>query len=237
VAQPSTPAAPATPTPSAAKTPFEPKDKSFADRLAAFTADASKAHGVTVRQQSGGRTAAWQHKYHVAHMFAYNNYNSVTPASVDAGERTISFSHLSDPSVIWEGGVLSSDFLRTKSGGTPARDSAGKGWKKDAEPDKAKTLENVKALLVAAGIGNGGKAMVSAGLRPCGEPCKCGAGRSKHLEDAAVDLNGEDLKSLTTKLTAAKAGSLDEYLKKFGLHRPLVNHAESPEEWHVEATD
>jgi hypothetical protein len=215
---------------------FDPKGKSFGDRVSAFQADALATHAVTVRVQSGGRTAAWQQKHHVAHMFAYNNYSSTTPANVDDGERTISWSHFIDTDVLWAGGVLWSDFLRTKSGGTPQRDPK-KGWKKDAEPDKARTLENVKSILVAAGIGNSGKAMVSAGLKPCGEPCRCGAGRSKHLEDAAVDLNGDDLTSLTGKLASAKAGSLDDYLKKFGLHRPLVNHPDSPEEWHVESTD
>lgn len=35
---------------------------------------------------------------------------------------------------------------------------------------------------------------------------------------------------------AKKAGSLDVYLKKYGLHRPLLNHPNSPESWHIEAT-
>jgi hypothetical protein len=77
---------------------------------------------------------------------------------------------------------------------------------------------------------------VSAGLKPCGEPCRCGAGRSKHLDDLAADLNTADMGTLTHTLTAAHAGTVDTYLKKFGLRRPLLNHAESPEPWHVEAT-
>jgi len=77
--------------------------------------------------------------------------------------------------------------------------------------------------------------MVAAGVKPCGEPCRCGAGRSKHLEDLAVDLNSGDLDTLTGKLTAAKDGDLDSYLKKFGLNRPLANHPTSPEKWHVES--
>jgi hypothetical protein len=28
---------------------------------------------------------------------------------------------------------------------------------------------------------------------------------------------------------------IDDYLKTFGLHRPLLNHATSPEAWHIEA--
>jgi hypothetical protein len=220
------PAAPATPT-------FDPKNKSFLDRITAFQADALKQYAATVRKDAG-RTALWQQKHHVAHMFVYNKYSAATPANVDAGERTIAWSHLQDPDVIWST-VLWSDILRTKTNGTPVR--AQKGWKSGFEPDKEKTKAYATQLLKTAGIGNNGEAMVSAGLAPCGEPCKCGAGRSKHLEDAAADLNSADLTSLTTKLSAAKAGDIDAYLERFGLHRPLVNHPESPEEWHVEAAD
>ena len=71
---------------------------------------------------------------------------------------------------------------------------------------------------------------------PCQEPCACTAGRSKHLTDNAADLNKTDLASLKAALTAAKT-DIDAYLKTFGLHRPLLNHPESPENWHVESTD
>jgi len=77
--------------------------------------------------------------------------------------------------------------------------------------------------------------MVSSGLKPCGQPCKCGTGRSKHLDGVAADLNSSHLTTLTSKLTAAKAGTLDKYLAVYGLHRPLLNHPTSPEKWHVEA--
>lgn len=100
---------------------------------------------------------------------------------------------------------------------------------------RAATEENAKALQKAAKIGNNGKAMVAAGLLPCGEPCRCGASRSKHLDGVAADLDSNDLDVLATKLAAKKAGSLDDYLKKFGLHRPLLNHPTSPEKWHIEA--
>jgi hypothetical protein len=226
-------AAPAAAAPAAPA--FDPKGKSFLDRLAAFQADVQKTYSITIRKDSG-RTAAWQQKHHVAHMFVYNKYTSTTPENCDKDERTISWTHMTDLSVIWEGGVMFADFLRTKGGGVPIRGD-GNTWKKDNEPDKDKSIENVKAMLVTAKIGNSGAAMVSSGMSPCGEPCKCKAGRSKHLEDAAADLNSEDLTSLKAKLTAAKADDIDTYLGKFGLNRPLVNHKESPEEWHVEATD
>ena len=125
------------------------------------------------------------------------------------------------------------DFLRTKKNSTPTKQ--GKAWKTGFEPDQSATEKNIKKMLVSAGIGNAGKAMVSSGLKPCGEPCKCGAGRSRHLDGVAADLNSGHLSSLSAKLAKAKAGTLDNYLKKFGLHRPLLNHPSSPEKWHVEA--
>jgi hypothetical protein len=129
--------------------------------------------------------------------------------------------------------VKETDILRAKNNTLPIK--VGNKWKDGSEPNKDATEKQAKKLLTDAGIGNSGQAMVSAGLKPCGEPCKCGAGRSKHLDDEAADLNSADLGILTSKLTDAKAGDIDAYLKTFGLHRPLVNHPESPEKWHVEA--
>lgn len=215
-----------------ASTPaFNPTGKTFDQRLKAFLGDASKTYGITVSKDSG-RTVAWQQKHHIAHMFLYNAYKSTKPAKVDPGKRTVSWDHFSSAKTMWST-IVFSDFLRTKTNGVPMKQ--GMAWKKGFEPDKAATEKHVKSLQISAGIGNGGKAMVSSGLKPCGEPCKCGAGRSKHLDGVAADLNSAHLASLTTKLTAKKAGSLDDYLKTFGLHRPLLNHATSPEKWHVEA--
>ncbi|KPJ92170.1 MAG: hypothetical protein AMJ53_09905 [Gammaproteobacteria bacterium SG8_11] len=212
-------------------TEFNPQGKTFKQRLDAFVKDAKDTHKVTVRVDNG-RTAEWQHKHHVAHMFLYNSYKSTTPANTDEGERTISWSHFSDPTVKWDK-IRWEDFLRTKENSVPVKD--GDKWQTGKEPDKDATKKNVKLLQTTAGIGSGGEAMVSAGLKPCGEPCKCGAGRSKHLDSMAADLNSVDIGTLTGALTKAKAGSFDDYLKKFGLHRPLLNHPTSPEKWHVEA--
>ena len=212
---------------------FDPKGKSFKQRLDALLADATKNYSVTIKKDSG-RTAEWQQKLHIAHMFLYNKYASTTPKNTETGKRTIAWNHLSDPSVGWIT-VAYSELLRTKAGLVPDRDGA--GWKKEFEPDKNKTEERAKQLLKDEGVGNDGQAMVSSGLKPCGEPCGCGAGRSKHLDDLAADLDSTDLELVEKKLTAAKAGTLDDYLKKFGLNRPLLNHPESPEKWHVEATD
>jgi len=210
---------------------FNPKGKTFNQQIDAFIADVKKTHQLTIGKDSG-RTKEWQQKHHVAHMFLYNAYKSTKPVNTDKGKRTIAWSHLSDASVNWASTKFD-DFLRTSKNTKPIK-SAGK-WKVGQEPDETKTIANVKLLLKKAGIGNGGKAMVSSGLKPCGEPCKCKAGRSKHLNNLAADLNSAHLKSLKVKLNTAKAGSIDEYLKKFGLHRPLLNHPTSPEKWHVEA--
>src|SRR5262245_49115666 len=126
---------------SATKPAFDPKGKSFLERLTAFLDDAKQTHGVTVRKDSG-RTALWQQKHHVAHMFVYNKYASVTPANVDKGERTISWAHFSDQKLLWEGGLDWSEFLRSKTGEVPMKD--GNKWKAGSEPDKDKTIENVK---------------------------------------------------------------------------------------------
>jgi hypothetical protein len=219
----------ATSSPSAA---FNPVGKTFQQRLDAFVANARASHGLTIRRDSG-RTAEWQQRLHICHMFLYNKYLTTKPANTDTGKRTISWAHLSNPKTIWAT-VPFADIMRTKVGGTPLNNS--EVWAKGSEPDQAATEKRAKELLAAAGIGNNGQAMVSAGLKPCGEPCRCGAGRSKHLDDLAADLNTADMGTLTHKLTAAHAGTIDAYLKKFGLHRPLLNHAESPEPWHVEAT-
>jgi hypothetical protein len=218
--------------PPEATSTFDPKGKSFAQRVDAFIADVKEKHKIIITKDNG-RTATWQQKHHVAHMFLYNKYKSTTPAKTDSGERTISWAHFSDAKVNWDT-IDWKEFLKTAAGDVPKK-SDGKGWAKGFEPDKEKTKENVKSLLTSAGIGNSGQAMVSAGLAPCGEPCKCGAGRSNHLDDSAADLASVGLIQLEQKLEKEKSNNLDSYLKEFGLHRPLLNHPESPEKWHVEA--
>lgn len=217
---------------SAASSPaFNPVGQSFTARLQAFLADSKAKYSVAIRKDSG-RTAEWQQRLHICHMFLYNKYNSTTPLKTDLGKRTISWTHLSDPGLLWAT-AKAADILRTKANLTPTK--TGTKWNSGFEPDREATEKQAKKLLSDAGVGNSGQAMVSAGLKPCGEPCRCGAGRSKHLSEEAADLNSTDLVSLEAKLVQAKAGDIDGYLKKFGLHRPLVNHPESPEKWHVEA--
>lgn len=214
----------------ATQTAFNPIGKSFNQRLDACLSDALKKYNIKIRKDTG-RTAEWQQKLHIAHMFLYNKYATTTPAKTEPGKRTIAWSHLSDPKVAWNR-VNFTEILRTKNGTAPMK--TGSAWSKNGEPDKSKTEARAAQLLQSEGIGNNGQAMVSSGLLPCGEPCRCGAGRSKHLDGLAADLNSADLTLLDAKLKMAKS-CLDEYLKKFGLNRPLVNHPSSPEKWHVEA--
>jgi len=230
------PAAGATAAAAAPATPaFDPKGKTLALRVDAFIDDV-KAQYKIVMTKDDGRTAEWQQKYHVAHMFAFNNYENTTPKKTETAGRTIAWDHFSDPKLQWST-ISKDDFLRTKSDGAPKVGPDG-AWLKTDEPDKAKTLAHVKQMLKDGGIGSLGEAMVSSGLSPCAEPCCCGAGRSNHLSDAAADLGRTGITELETalgKLTGDQKTNLDDYLKKFGLHRPLKDHKKSPEAWHVEA--
>jgi len=56
-------------------------------------------------------------------MFLYNKYQSTTPANVDSGKRTISWSHLSDPKVVWVT-VKETDILRTAKDMAPPEATA-----------------------------------------------------------------------------------------------------------------
>lgn len=188
-------------------------------------------HEIIISQDSG-RTVAWQVKHHVAHMFLYNHYQGVKPRKYHPARRTISWLHFSDPNIDWKV-IKQEDFLRTKNNTAPIK--SGNAWKTGFEPNEIATIMYVKSLQISAGIGNSGTAMVSAGLKPCGEPCRCSAGRSKHLDAIAADLNRGDLRQLSASLSKAEAETLDEYLKRFGLHRPLLNHGRSSEPWHIEA--
>jgi len=218
-----------------AKPAFDPKGKTLAQRVDAFIEDVKTQHKL-VMTKDDGRTAEWQQKYHVAHMFAFNYYESTTPKKTDKGSRTIAWDHFSDAKLVWST-ISKDDFLRTKAGGVPKVGPDG-AWLKTDEPDKDKTLAHVKQMLKDGGIGSLGEAMVSSGLTPCAEPCGCGAGRSNHLSDAAADLGRSGITELETalgKLPKETNKTLDEYLKTFGLHRPLKDHKKSPEAWHVEA--
>lgn len=219
----------------ATKIAFAPKGQTFKQRLDAWIIHVRETHGIVVKKGKAMRTKEWQQKHHVAHMFLYNGYNSKKggnkPAVTAKGGRTIAWAHFSDAKIQWAT-VRWEDFLRTKTGAKPTK--SGNAWKAGAEPEEAATIKHVKAMQVSGGIGEGGQAMVSSGLKPCGEPCKCRAGRSRHLSGEASDLNSADLNLVVQALSKAKGQKLDAYLKDFGLYRNLLK-AKKPETWHVVA--
>jgi hypothetical protein len=215
---------------------FDPKGKTFEQRLKAFQEAAQKDFHVKIGVTSGDRSAETAQKWHIAHMLLFNAYKSVKPKSAKINGEPIPWSHFSDPGVTWST-VTWQTFLRTKTNAVAEKDSTGKAWAKGKEPDEAQTRKRATAIVTADGVGpanNRGSAMVAPGIAGCGEPCKCGLGRSKHISGAAADLS--NLATLKTKLANAKPPqTLDGYLKMFGLHRPLLN-ARPKEEWHVEVT-
>jgi len=121
---------------------FNPKGKTFIQRLDAFLADVKKTYKLTISKDKG-RTKEWQQKHHVAHMFLYNAYKGTKPAHTEKGKRTIAWSHFSDATVVWKATKFS-DFLRTSKNTKPIKQ--GKKWKTGHEPDEKKTIANVKAI-------------------------------------------------------------------------------------------
>jgi hypothetical protein len=216
---------------------FNPVGKSFQDRLKAFLDDAKAVHGVTIPSGTEFRKAEDAQKWHVAHMIYYNSFGNQKPAKSEVvnGHSVIAWTHLESASVVWEH-LSWDDFLRTADGVVPVKQ--GTDWLPGKKPDKAKSRLRAYEILKSAGIATADNrpndphsAMVAPGYQGCGEPCKCGGNRSKHIAGAASDLGKPQLDQLNQKLQQAGAGSLDNYLKKFGLHRPM-----SSEPWHVEAT-
>jgi len=217
------------------KATFDPKNKTFKQRRDAMIKDAMATHKVKVSITSGGRTAEKAQKWHVGHMFLHNAFKSLKPAAAKAKSDPIPWNHFSSPTVKWKT-VTFETFLRCKDGTKPVKDAKGKGWKTGKEPDEAATKKEVLRVLTADSVGpvgDRGSTMVAPGIEGCGEPCKCGGSRSKHISGKAADLGG--LNTLAAKLRVLKpAKTLDSYLKEFGLHRPLLK-AKKPEEWHVES--
>ena len=112
----------------------------------------------------------------------------------------------------------------------------GKGWEAGKEPDKEQSKKRAYEILKKSGIATSVAdqphgAMVAPGYAGCGEPCKCGGSPSKHILGLACDITKTNLPFLEQKLKAAGAGTIDTYLKQFGLKRPMPS-----EPWHIEAT-
>jgi hypothetical protein len=216
---------------------FNPAGKTFKERLDAFLADAKGTYGITIPAGTEFRKAEDAQKWHVAHMIYYNSFAGRKPAKSELvnGRHLIAWSHLGSAATVWQH-VSWQDFLRDASGQVPVK--LGNDWAAGKQPDEAKTRQRAFEILKSAGIATADdrpnephSAMVAPGYQGCAEPCKCGGSRSKHIAGAASDLGKTQLDQLKQKLQQAGAGSLDAYLKRFGLHRPMKS-----EPWHVEAT-
>ncbi len=219
-----------------APTPFNPAGKGFQERLAAFLADAKAVYGVTITAGTEFRRPEDAQRWHVAHMIYYNSFAGRKPEHHELweGDHVIKWSHLESAATVWEH-VNWADFLRDAKGRVPVRE--GDGWAGGKGPDKDRTRQRALEILKAAGIAkaknrpnDAHSAMVAPGYQGCASPCKCGGNRSNHIAGAASDLGQAQLDTLKQKLHEKGAGTLDQYLKRFGLHRPMAS-----EPWHVEA--
>jgi len=217
---------------------FNPLGKTFFERLDAFLAAASQAYQVVIGKQATMRDPADAQKWHIAHMFYYNSFASRKPAKseFDGGHYLIEWDHIGDARLKWDHNIDWRNFLRDKIGREPVKTADGLAWTAGHVPDKVVSRKQAYSILQDAGIAtstadrpNG--AMVAPGYEGCGEPCCCGGHPSRHTAGLACDLDKQALKLLETKLLQAKAGSLDSYLKAFGLKRPMDS-----EPWHVEST-
>ena len=105
---------------------FRPAGKSFKERLTAFLADAKATYGVTISRKAEFRKAEDAQKWHVAHMIAYNSFESRKPARSEGldGRHVIAWSHLQDPATKWEH-VRWEDYLRDEDGEVPVKQGAG----------------------------------------------------------------------------------------------------------------
>jgi peptidoglycan hydrolase-like protein with peptidoglycan-binding domain len=216
---------------------FATTGKTFKERLDAFLAAAKATYGVEIPAGTEFRRAEDAQKWHVAHMIYYNSYANLKPSKWElvGGRRLIAWSHLESAATVWQY-VTWQDILRDANGQPPVKQGA--AWAAGRQPDKAKTRQRAYDVLKNARIGTAKdraselhSAMVAPGYQGCAEPCRCGGKRSNHVAGAASDLGKVELEQLNQKLQQAGAGSIDVYLKGFGLHRPM-----NSEPWHVEAT-
>jgi hypothetical protein len=169
-------------------------------------------------------------------MFLHNYFHSRRPVHCVAGGKTISWEHLSDPTVKWEMiDELKSTFLRTHAGG-PALPMAGSSqWL--APPNEHHSRHAMAQFLHDHKV----TSMAAPGVMGCGEPCGCKGHQSKHITGEACDLHGlEFLGGALMKANPGKhsdpIGAVDDFLHEFGLCRPMAHLSGKAQElWHVEA--
>jgi len=207
----------------------------FMTRVQALQQDALKTHGCSLRQNQVSRDRNLAQAFHICHMYLHNYFRHQRPKHLAADGRTISWEHLSNPNVTW---ILidswKTNVLVTKDRrpGRVVRAGNSAQW---AEPLDQRTSGAVMASFLQA---HNVTSMAAPGVDGCGEPCSCGGKASKHVTGQACDLNGLDVLERTLHLKSPNVPSdklLDDYLKRFLLHRPMAHlPGRSRENWHVE---
>jgi len=206
------------------------------DRVKLLQADARARYGCVVVVNQSMRTPEQAQAFHVCHMFLYNLFwatgkRHIVPKFQADNAHTISWSHLSDPAVVWKP-IRAEDLLRTAAD-EPVRRANGK-WIPGLEPDRQKTILHMASYLRRHHVPK----QAAPGVYPCAEPCGCPGHASKHLTGEACDLGG--LNHLNQIIASAgdtphNPKALDDYLASFGLWRPMAAPGMGQELWHVEA--
>ena len=203
------------------------------ERAELLIADAKQKFSCTMTLNQSKRTAEQAQQFHICHMFLYNMFKHLKPTHPAMDGRTISWEHLSDASVTWALITNPGEFLRTAAGEPAVREAGKSQWAKGSEPDKNASVKAMSAFLKRYHV----TSMAAPGQNQCGEPCSCGGAASKHITGAACDVGGMALlQAALAKENGGEGINLDEFLKDYGLHRPMAHlTGKQREEWHVEA--
>jgi hypothetical protein len=213
---------------------------SVTDRVHRMIADAKTQFGCDLRINQSNRTAVQAQQFHICHMFLYNFFKHLKPKHVAQNGKTIDWTRLSDPNVVWALIPLPEQvFLSTKAN-KPALKRLINGryaWVDGQEPDKAATTAAMTHFLQAAHVSS----MAAPGRDGCGEPCECGGHASKHITGLACDVGGMELlgQKILAKDKSYKSSDegVDHFLTHYELWRPLAHlPGKAREAWHLEAT-
>ena len=201
-------------------------------RIEDLKADAKIKYNVKVVVNQDERKAKQAQEFHVCYMFLHN-HTKWKPRYPSEDGRTIAWAHLSKPSLDWTP-ARADDFLKTANGSNVKRSSDGTKWLPGFQPERHATVRCMAAFLKRFGVAK----EAAPGKTGCAEPCLCGGKASHHVTGDACDLGGLDhlSKVLDARGGLGKPGHrLDDYLRTFGLWRPLAHKPKKTrEEWHVE---
>jgi hypothetical protein len=203
------------------------------ERVRVMARAANDRYKCTVTINQSNRSPEQAQQFHVCHMFLHNMFKKLRPKHIAKDGRTIDWDHLSKPEIAWALITNRGQFLRTKSGDPAALDAGGTAWAAGKEPDKKASVKAMAAFLTSHHV----RSMAAPGQNGCGEPCGCGGMASKHITGKACDVSGmPELFAVLKKDYKGSGDPLDEFLKEFGLYRPMAHlEGKKREEWHVEA--